>query len=119
MTPGPLMPPESRRSWNSAEEALAGHQQAEEELNRDLENRRRELFTALAEAAQFKSRFENAQKRLAALRERLDRHAREAMQLAERREQLRQRADELEKEIATGQRGAGNAAGAALLAARP
>ncbi|HEY5522359.1 MAG TPA: chromosome segregation protein SMC [Desulfuromonadaceae bacterium] len=87
-----------------SEEALAGHQKAEEELNRDLENRRRELFTALAEAAQFKSRFENAQKRLAALRERLDRHAREAMQLAERREQLRQRADVLEKEIATGQR---------------
>ncbi|OGU16235.1 MAG: chromosome segregation protein SMC [Geobacteraceae bacterium GWC2_53_11] len=84
-----------------SEEALAGHQQAEEELNRDLENRRRELFTALAEAAQFKSRFENAQKRLAALRERLDRHTREAMQLAERREQLRQRADVLEKEITT------------------
>jgi chromosome segregation protein len=86
-----------------AEEALAGHQVAEEELNRDLENRRRELFTALAEAAQFKSRFENAQKRLAALRERLDRHTREAMQLAERSEQLRQRAEVLEKEIASGQ----------------
>ena len=86
------------------EEALAGHQLAEGGLNRDLENRRRELFTALAEAAQFKSRFENAQKRLAALRERVDRHAREAMQLEERREQLRQRADALEKEIATGRR---------------
>ncbi len=85
-----------------AEEAMAGHQAAEEELNRDLENRRRELFTALAEAAQFKSRFENAQKRLAALRERSDRHAREAMQLAERQEQLRQRANTLEKEIAAG-----------------
>jgi chromosome segregation protein len=85
------------------EEALGGHQLAEEELNRDLENRRRELFTALAEAAQFKSRFENAQKRLAALRERTDRHTREAMQLAERGEQLRQRADALDKEIATGQ----------------
>jgi chromosome segregation protein len=84
-----------------SEEALAGHQLAEEGLNRDLENRRRELFTALAEAAQFKSRFENAQKRLAALRERSGRHAREAMQLAERREQLRQRADALEKEVAT------------------
>ena len=85
------------------EEALTGHQQAEEGLSRDLENRRRELFTALAEAAQFKSRFENAQKRLAALRERADRHAREAMQLAERRLQLDQRADQLEKEVATGQ----------------
>lgn len=85
------------------EEALSGHQLTEEGLNRELENRRRELFTALAEAAQFKSRFENAQKRLAALRERADRHAREAMQLAERREQLRQRAEALEKEIAAGQ----------------
>ena len=87
-----------------SEEALAGHQLAEEGLNRDLENRRRELFTSLAEAAQFKSRFENAQKRLASLRERLDRHAREAMQLGERREQQRLRAGVLEKEIATGQR---------------
>jgi len=86
-----------------SEEALSVHQLAEESLNRDLENRRRELFTALSEAAQFKSRFENAQKRLGALHERLDRHKREAMQLAERREQLRQRADALEKEIATGQ----------------
>jgi chromosome segregation protein len=86
-----------------AEETLAGHQAAEEGLNRDLENRRRELFTALAEAAQFKSRFENAQKRLAALRERLDRHSREAMQLGERREQLSQRASVLEKEIVAGQ----------------
>jgi len=86
-----------------AEEALAGHQQAEEGLNRDLEERRRELFTALAEAAQFKSRFENAQKRLAALRERTDRHAREAMQLAERRELLRQTGEALEKGIAAGQ----------------
>ena len=83
-----------------AEESLAGYQLAEEGLSRDLENRRRELFTALAEAAQFKSRFENAQKRLAALRERTDRQAREALQLAERREMLRQRADGLEKEIA-------------------
>jgi chromosome segregation protein len=86
-----------------SESALAEHQLAEEVLVRDLENRRRELFTALAEAAQFKSRFENAQKRLTALRERSDRHAREAMQLSERCEQLRQRADALEKEIASGQ----------------
>jgi chromosome segregation protein len=81
---------------------LQERQLAEEGLNRDLENRRRELFTALAETAQFKSRSENAQKRLAALRERLGRHTREAMQLGERREQLRQRADGLEKEIADG-----------------
>ena len=83
-----------------ADEALVGHQIAEAELNRDLENRRRELFTALAEVSQFKSRFENAQKRVAVLRERIDRHAREAMQLAERREELRRRGDGLEKEIA-------------------
>ena len=81
---------------------LAGHQVAEEELNRDLENRRRELFAALAEAAQFKSRFENAQKRLASLRERFERHAREALQLGERRVQLHQQKDRLEKDIATG-----------------
>ncbi len=87
-----------------SEEILAGHQLAEEELNRDLENRRRELFTALAEAAQFKSRFENAQKRLAALRERSARHSREAMQLSERREQLCRRRDVLEVEIASDQR---------------
>lgn len=87
-----------------SEEDLAGHQRIEEELNRDLENRRRELFTALAEAAQFKSRFENAQKRFAALRERVDRYTREAMQLSERREQLRQRVETLDAEVATGQR---------------
>ena len=85
------------------EEALGGHQRAEEELNRNLENRRRELFTALSESSQFKSRFENAQKRLLQVRERADRHAREAMLLMERREQLRQRADALEQEITTGQ----------------
>ncbi len=87
-----------------SEETLAGHQRAEEALNLDLENRRRELFTALAETAQFKSRFDTAQKRTTALRERLDRHTREALQLGERREQLRQRADALEKEITTAQR---------------
>ena len=37
------------------------------------------------------------------LRERVDRHTREALQLGERREQQRQRADVLEKEIASGQ----------------
>jgi chromosome segregation protein len=86
-----------------AEETLAGHQLTEVTLNGDLENRRRDLFTALAESAQYKSRFENAQKRLAALRERFERHAREAMLLIERREQLRKLTDALDKEIATGQ----------------
>ncbi|MDD2850854.1 MAG: chromosome segregation protein SMC [Desulfuromonadaceae bacterium] len=88
-----------------AEEALRDHEQREETLNRDLEGRRRELFTALAEAAQFKSRFEHAQKRLAAVQERSDRHTREAILLVERREQLRERIELLEKDIATQQRG--------------
>jgi chromosome segregation protein len=82
-----------------SEGALVEHELTENALSRDLENRRRELFTALAEAAQFRSRFENARKRLSALSERSDRHAREASQLAERREQLSQRGDALEKEI--------------------
>ncbi|MBC7961925.1 MAG: chromosome segregation protein SMC [Steroidobacteraceae bacterium] len=86
-----------------AEAELAAQQQAEEELNRALEARRKDLFTALAEAAQFKSRLENAQKRLAGLRERIERQRREGAQLAERREQLRQRGATLEREIAAGQ----------------
>ncbi|MDD2271021.1 MAG: chromosome segregation protein SMC [Desulfuromonadaceae bacterium] len=86
-----------------SESALADHQQAEEGLNRDLEARRQELFSSLAEAAQFKSRFENAQKRLLSLRERVDRHGREVLQLGERRLQQRQRAEALDKEIAVGQ----------------
>ncbi|MBI5484714.1 MAG: chromosome segregation protein SMC [Deltaproteobacteria bacterium] len=86
-----------------AEEALAAHQLAEEQLNRELENRRRDLFGALAEAAQFKNRSETAQNRLSSLKERLERHSREAVQLAERREQLRRQASELEKSIAAGQ----------------
>ncbi len=86
-----------------AEAELLSQQQAEEELNRTLEARRKELFTALAEAAQFKSRLENAQKRLSGLRERIERQKREGAQLAERREQLRLRSATLEKEITTGQ----------------
>lgn len=82
-----------------AELELAGQQQAEDELNRTLESRRKELFTALAETAQFKSRLENAQKRLASLRERIERQKREGAQLSERREQLRQRGASLEREI--------------------
>ncbi|HIJ81611.1 MAG TPA: chromosome segregation protein SMC [Desulfuromonadales bacterium] len=83
-----------------AEELLNGQQQAEVTVQRELENHRRELFTALAEAAQFKSRSENARKRSDALHERRERHTREGMQLLERKEQLRQRAAAVEKEIA-------------------
>ena len=86
-----------------AEAQLLEQQQLEEELNRNLETRRKELFTALAEAAQFKSRLENAQKRLSGLDERIGRQKRENAQLAERREQLRQRSSALEREISAGQ----------------
>ncbi len=85
------------------EQELVGHQQAEEELNRLLEGRRRELFAALAESAQFKSHHENARKRLASLAERLERHGREGIQLAERLELARRRADALDGEIGAGQ----------------
>ncbi len=81
-----------------AEETLVEYQHSEEELNRQLELRRRELFGALAEVAQHKSRSETAQKRLVQLKERSDRQAREAMQLAERHAQLRQREVQLEQE---------------------
>ncbi|MDU0457731.1 MAG: chromosome segregation protein SMC [Geobacteraceae bacterium] len=86
-----------------AEAQLLEQQQIEEELNRNLETRRKELFTALAEAAQLKSRLENAQKRLSGLDERIGRQKRENAQLAERREQLRQRSSTLDKEVAAGQ----------------
>jgi chromosome segregation protein len=66
-----------------AEVELAGQGQNEEDLNRVLEARRKELFTALAESAQFKSRHESAQKRLSGLTERLERHRREVLQLGE------------------------------------
>jgi chromosome segregation protein len=81
-----------------AEEELAAHQHTEEELNRQLEGRRKELFEALAESAQFKSRQENAQKRLTGVVERLERHTREGMQLAERLELARRRSTTLDGE---------------------
>ncbi len=82
------------------ETELATHQQAEEELNRLLEARRKELFESLAETAQLKNRQENAQKRLTSVCERLERHTREGLQLAERLELTRRRSTELEREIA-------------------
>jgi chromosome segregation protein len=84
-----------------AEADLASQQQGEEELSRLLESRRKELFTALAESAQFKSRQENAQKRLTGMVERMERHRREQLQLAEGQETARQRMSSLEKEIGT------------------
>ena len=82
------------------ESELAGQQQTEEELNRLLESRRKELFESLAESAQFKSRQENAQKRLGGVTERLERHTRERMQMAERLELARRRTAELDRELA-------------------
>ena len=84
-----------------AEGELTGHQQAEDELNRMLEERRKELFTALAELAQFKNRHENAQKRLTGTSERLKRHSREAVQLQERLVLARLRSTTLGGELAT------------------
>ncbi len=85
-----------------AEAAMAAGKQAEAELNTLLEARRKELFTVLAESAQFKNRNENARKRLAALSERLDRHRREGLQLAERMELSCQRAVDIERELEGG-----------------
>ena len=82
-----------------AEADLSGCQQGEEEVNRMLEGRRKELFTVLAESAQFKSRQENAQKRLSAVNERMERHQRETEQLAADRDTARQRLTLLESEI--------------------
>jgi chromosome segregation protein len=79
---------------------LAGQQEGEDELQRMLEGRRKELFEALSESAQFKSRQENAAKRLAAVAERLERHGREGIQLAERLELSGRRAAELDTELA-------------------
>ncbi|MBT1070785.1 chromosome segregation protein SMC [Pelotalea chapellei] len=75
-----------------AEEELVGFQQGEVEVSQNLEARRKELFAALSESAQFKSRYENARKRLATLSERLERHGREGIQLAERLELAQRRA---------------------------
>ncbi len=83
-----------------AETDLAGQQQGEDELQRLLESRRKELFEVLSESAQFKSRQENARKRLAGVAERLERQCREGLQLAERLALSGQRAAELDGELA-------------------
>jgi chromosome segregation protein len=85
-----------------AETDLAGQQLSEEELQRQLEGRRKELFEALSESAQFKSRQENARKRLTGVAERLERHGREGLQLAERLALSHRRAAELDVELAGG-----------------
>jgi chromosome segregation protein len=75
----------------------------EQELSLLLEGRRRELFAALAESAQFKNRCENARKRLAAVGERLERQRREGIQLAERLELAGRQVSQLREEIASGE----------------
>ncbi len=83
-----------------AEMDLASQQESEEELQRLLEGRRKELFEALSESAQFKSRQEIARKRLSGVSERLERHGREEIQLAERLALSHRRAAELDGELA-------------------
>jgi chromosome segregation protein len=90
---------ERAEELQQAEAELAGQQQDEDELQRLLEGRRRDMFEALSESAQFKSRQENARKRLAGVAERLARHEREGVQLTERLTLSRQRAAELETEL--------------------
>ena len=66
-----------------AEEELAEFRQAAEELGRRQEARRKELFGVMADSSQHKFRHETAQKRLAGLAERIERHRREELQLRE------------------------------------
>jgi chromosome segregation protein len=88
-----------------AEADLAGQQQAEDELQRLLDGRRKELFEALSESAQFKNRQETARKRLTGVVERLERHAREGAQLAERLALSRLRSVELDDDLRTAMNG--------------
>lgn len=81
------------------EAALGVHQHAEQELLTLLEGKRKELFSALSESAQHKNRVESSRKQLTALNERLERHGREKIQLAERLELTRQRAAEVKGEV--------------------
>jgi chromosome segregation protein len=78
------------RDLSTAEERLAELQDGQEEqeqgfeaLSRGLEAQRRELFAATGEAAQYRTRREEAHKRLMGLGERLERQQREQGQLAE------------------------------------
>jgi len=81
------------------EATLTAQQQSEQELNRLLETRNRELFAALSESAQQKNLFESARKRLGQLEEIRGRHTRERTLLGERLELNRRRAAELDAEI--------------------
>jgi chromosome segregation protein len=86
-----------------AEEDLAGRRQAEEELSQRQETQRKELFAALAESSQHKFRYETAQKRLAGLAERFERHRREELQLREHLELAGRRAVALAAQMSEAQ----------------
>jgi len=86
-----------------AEAELSAQQVAEDELQRLLEGKRRELFEGLAESAQYKSRQETARKRLTSVAERLERHVREKEQLSERLDLAGKRVASLDTEIVTTQ----------------
>ncbi len=68
----------------SAQEQQAALEQDFEAANRALEVQRRELFSAQGAASQCRSRIEQADKRLAAVTERVERQAREQQQLTAR-----------------------------------
>jgi len=66
------------------ETVLAEQQERENQLNRTLEEERKNLFTRLSETAQHKTRHDNGRKRHSQLLERLQRNRQEALQLGER-----------------------------------
>lgn len=64
-------------------------EQGFETLSRRIETQRRELFSATGEAAQCRTRQETAQKRLAVLAERLERHSHEQIVVMEKQHENR------------------------------
>jgi len=81
---------------NAAETQLASLQEEQQEqeqgfetLSRRIETQRRELFSATGEAAQCRTRQETAQKRLAVLAERLERHSHEQIVVMEKQQENR------------------------------
>lgn len=83
---------------------LQGGQEEQEQgfeaLSRGLEAQRRELFTAAGEAAQYRTRREEAHKRLVGLGERLERQQREQSQLAEQVAGQQQQLGRVQEELA-------------------
>jgi chromosome segregation protein len=73
----------------SLQDNLHEQEQGFERLNQQLETQRRELFSATGEAAQCRTRQEAAQKRLAVLSERLERHSHEQIVVMEKQQHNR------------------------------